>query len=94
MDYILVAIIGGLLALMGMLAMMKRKSKVQTTIQSHSSILEMRSVGELVVFRVVTSGEQHLIGDAGGAPRLEEVPFTPEGRVTQAQNGHTQPRSP
>jgi hypothetical protein len=69
MDYIIVAILGGLLALASALAVMRRKSKVQTTIQTHTSLLEMRSVGELVVFRVVTkeivTASKHWFGSVG-----------------------------
>ena len=69
MDYIIVAILGGLLGLVGMLAVMKRRSGTHTAIQTHSSVMEMRSVGELIVFRVVTkeivTASKHWFGSVG-----------------------------
>ncbi len=48
---------------------MKRRSKVQTVVQTESSVLEMKSVGELIVFRVVTkeivTASKHWFGSVG-----------------------------
>ena len=69
MDYIIVAILGGLLGLVSMIAIMKRRSSTQTTVQTQSSVLEMKSVGELIVFRVVTkeivTASKHWFGSVG-----------------------------
>ena len=69
MDYIIVAILGGLLGLVSVIAVMKRRSSTQTSVQTQSSVLEMRSVGELIVFRVVTkeivTASKHWFGSVG-----------------------------
>lgn len=69
MDYIIVAILGGLLGLVSMIAIMKRRSSTGTTVQTQSSVLEMKSVGELIVFRVVTkeivTASKHWFGSVG-----------------------------
>ncbi len=69
MDYIIVAILGVLLGLVSLLAIMKRRSGMQTAVQTHSSVVEMKSVGELIVFRVVTkeivTASKHWFGTMG-----------------------------
>lgn len=69
MDYVIVALLAGLLSLVSAFAILRRRSKSQVAITSHSSLLEMRSVGELVVFRVVTkeivTASKHWFGSVG-----------------------------
>jgi hypothetical protein len=69
MDYVIVAVVSVVFALAGAIFVMRRKSQPFTSVQTHTSLLEMKSVGELVVFRVVTkeivTASKHWFGSVG-----------------------------
>ena len=70
MEIVIGVLIGIALALgVALFIVMSRTKRVVSPPQSHSSLVEMRSVGELVVFRVVTkeivAASEHMFGELG-----------------------------
>lgn len=68
-DILIGIVIGVGVAVVIAVVFFLKRSKRQVDVQTHSSLLEMRSVGELVVFKVVTkeivTAGEHWLGDAG-----------------------------
>ena len=68
---IVVGILIGVALVLGaaLWVVMSKTKRVVAPVQTHSSLLEMRSVGELVVFRVVTkeivAASEHMFGEVG-----------------------------
>ncbi|MEX2215674.1 MAG: DUF4230 domain-containing protein [Phycisphaeraceae bacterium] len=69
MELVIGIVIGVAVALALALFIVARRSKKTMAVQTHSSLIEMRSVGELVVFKVVTkeivTASQHWLGEFG-----------------------------
>jgi hypothetical protein len=69
MELIIGLAVGFGAAAMLALSIVVRRSKRGVQVQSHSSIVEMRSVGELIIFKVITkeivTASEHILGDVG-----------------------------
>ena len=69
MEFLIGGAVGIAVALAAALFIVMKRSKKQIAVETHSSLLEMRSVGELVVFKVVTkeivTASTHWLGEFG-----------------------------
>lgn len=69
MEVLIAGIAGFVVALVIVFLALRGRSKRNVEVQTHSSLMEMRSVGELTVFKVVTkeivTASEHFLGDVG-----------------------------